>query len=347
MAIIYGPATTFLNAGVATQISITTLSATKFAATYMIRTSLALASIGVVSGVVITFGAEATFLSALGGVSAASAAAVSATAFVVAYGAAFAAQSEARVGTVSGTDITFGSAASFSGAQVTAPKDLSVAALSATAFVVAYADATDSDHGTAKVGTVSGTAIVFGPEAEFLSAGAASKPSATALSSTVFIVAYRDEADSNHGTAKVGAVSGALISFGPEAEFLGANSEDISAAALDASNFVVAYRDVADSGHGTAKVGTVSGTAITFGAEAEFLSSTSATDISATALSASKFVVAYRDTGDSDHGKANAMTTAAYPTAVGATRLAFSAWSRSPHVAVSTTTTVPPTTTSP
>ena len=180
----------------------------------------------------------------------------------------------------------------------------SVAALNVSKFVVAYQDESDGNHGTAKIGTVSGTDITFGDETEFLSVGAAIRVDVAVLSESGFVVAYRDVADSNHGTAKIGTVSGTTITFGAESEFLVGSAEDISVSAFSESGFIVVYRDAADSNHGTAKIGTVSGTTITFGSETEFLSVNGADYIDVEVLSSSGFVVAFRDFSDSSHGTA-------------------------------------------
>jgi len=253
------------------------------------------------------FGAEAEFLPANGAADV-SAASLGSGRFVVAFrDAADGDHGTARVGTVSGTDITFGPEAEF--LPATGASYVSAAALSATAFVVAYRDGSDSGHGTARIGTVSGADITFGPEAEFLSAGAAYNVSVAALGAGKFVVAFRDNADGDHGTARVGTVSGTAIAFGAEAEFLSAGAAtDVAAAAISSTKIVVAYQDNADSGHGTARVGTVSGTDITFGAEAEFLSAGAAVYVSAAALGGSQFVVAYYDAADSGHGTARVGT---------------------------------------
>lgn len=231
-------------------------------------------------------------------------AALSESGFIVAYrddGDSF--HGTAKIGTVSGTNITFGNETEFLSSGEASY--ISVAMLSESGFIVAYRDGADSDHGTAKVGTVSGTTITFGDETEFLSAGAANHISVAMISTTKFVVVYRDDADSYHGTARIGTVSGTTITFGDEQEFLAADSADYnSVAVLDESQFVVAYRDNADSGHGTLKIGTVNGTTTTFDDEVEFLSTGSAIYNFITTLDSSKFVVAYQDQSDSNHGTA-------------------------------------------
>ena len=180
----------------------------------------------------------------------------------------------ARIGTVSGTDITFGPAATFLG---TIPSYVSAAALDSSTFVVCYTDNSDSYHGTAKIGTVSGTAITFGSEAEFLSADGSIFVSVSALGAASFAVAYGDNSDSSAGAMNIGTVSGTDIVFGTRVEFLASSSSQVSAVALSSSSVAVCYSDGTDSGHGTAKAAAIPasgslsgeyGTAV--GAAAEF-----------------------------------------------------------------------------
>ena len=285
------------NAGGTYHISAAFLSATQFVAAYQDRADAnhGKARVGTVTGTAITFGAEAEFNAGVTYWN--SAAALSPTQFVVAYeDQSYQRRGRARAGTVSGTSITFGAVAEFRSTRSEGLQYISVAALSATQFVVAYTDWHDSGDGRAKVGTVSGTSITFGAEAEFRSAGQATHNSVAALSPTQFVVAYTDWHDSGHGTAKVGTVSGTDVTFGAEAEFLSAGGATYnSVAALSATKFVVACQDNFGAGHGTARVGTVTGTAIAFGAVATFNSTGPANRISVAVLSPTQFVAAYED----------------------------------------------------
>lgn len=95
------------------------------------------------------------------------------------------------------------------------------------------------------------------------------------------------------------------IGYGTEKEFQTSGiSERVKVTPLDSTKFVVAYRDASDSGHGTCKVGTVSGSSITFGAETEFLSVTQVDWVWVAAISSTKFVVVYQDENASDEGYA-------------------------------------------
>lgn len=250
------------------------------------------------------FGTETEFLST-GETSWSFAATMNDTQFVVAYqDVVDDGHGTAKIGTVSGTTITFGPETEFLSANW--PSDISIAVLSATKFVIVYRDGSDDDKGKAKIGTVSGTDITFGAFTEFLSVGRARYNSVTALSDTKFVVGYEKFADSNHGTAKVGTVSGTDITFGAETEFLSADGAGyIFVAALSGTKFVVAYGDGSDSYNGKAKIGTVSGTDITFGVEEEF-GNTGASFNSIAVFSGTKFVVAYM--GDSNHGTAKVGT---------------------------------------
>jgi hypothetical protein len=95
-----------------------------------------------------------------------------------------------------------------------------------------------------------------------------------------------------------------ISSYGTASVFESANSAYISATALSATKFVVCYRDLGNSGYGTARVGMVDGSNnLTWGTVSVFKSAAS-NYISATALSDTKFVVCYRDNGNSDYGTA-------------------------------------------
>ena len=209
----------------------------------------------------------------------------------------------AVVGTVSGTSISFGTAVVFESASTTY--------ISATfdsnsnKVVIAYRDGGNSNYGTAVVGTVSGTSISFGTPVVFNSATSNYNSATFDSNSNKVVIAYRDSGNSHYGTAIVGTVSGTSISFGTAVVFESADSRDISATFDSNSNkVVIAYQDLGNSSYGTAVVGTVSGTSISFGTAVVF-ESASTTYISATFDSNSnKVVIAYKDIGNSNYGTA-------------------------------------------
>ena len=156
-----------------------------------------------------------------------------------------------------------------------------------------------------------GPAAVFNPAATFLHIAAAR------LTDSKFVVAYRDLGNSDYGMAIVGQVSGTDITYGAEYVFNAAITQYESVAALSDTKFVVAYWDGGNSGYGTAIVGQVAGSVISYGSEVVF-SAASTEYASVAALSDTMFVVAYRDSV-STHGVARVGevtgTTISYGTA--------------------------------
>ncbi|WP_282080668.1 Ig-like domain-containing protein [Aquimarina algiphila] len=148
-----------------------------------------------------------------------------------------------------------------------------------------------------------GTATTFTGTDFFL------EPSAVALSTTQFVIAYRSSASGTPGEAIVGTLSGNAISFGNRTQFastVGATHTAISA--ISATQFIVAFEDergVADVGE--MRIGTVSGNTISFGSSFDFAPG-DVDAIEMEALSSSSHIVVYRDVEDSNRGKAKIIT---------------------------------------
>ena len=215
----------------------------------------------------------------------------------------------AIVGTVSGTSISFGTAVVFEAANV---DNISATFDSnSNKVVIAYSDIGNSDHGTAIVGTVSGTSISFGSAVVFEAADSDKIKTSFYASSNKVVICYRDRGNSNYGTAIVGTVSGTSISFGTPVVFLAANAGSINSPIYDSvsNKVVISFKDVGNSSYGTARVGTVSGTSISFGTAVVFNSgSTQFFQGAAYNPNIQRSVIAYRDDGDSSIGKYNVGT---------------------------------------
>ena len=207
------------------------------------------------------------------------------------------------VGTVSGTSISFGTPVVFESANCTATS--ATFDSNSNKVVIAYTDGGNSSYGTAIVGTVSGTSISFGTPAVFESAGI-SYPKATFESnSNKVVIAYRDNGNSSFGTAIVGTVSSTSISFGAAAVFESSNSVYISSTFDSLNNkVVISYNDYSNSQNGTAVVGTVSGTSISFGTPVVFEGATTTYTAATFDSNSNKVVIAYTDGGNSSHGTA-------------------------------------------
>jgi len=226
---------------------------------------------------------------------------------------------DAIVGTVSGTAISFGSAVTFNNSVTS---DIAITFDSnSSKVIIAYESAGGSpaNRGYARVGTVSGTGISFGTEVRLHEDSTTIEHTIATFDSTnnKVIVGYRDAGNSNLGTFLVGTVSGTDISFGPRRDFdassVWAKTPSISFD-TQAGKFVVGYRDSNNNNYGTLKVGTVSGTNITFGSEVVYEQAT--TDHFASAYDSfnKKVVISYRDDGNSNYGTAVVFQAAATPT---------------------------------
>jgi len=209
---------------------------------------------------------------------------------------------KAIVGTVSGTSISFGTAAVFASNVNTIS---AVYDSNAQKVVIAYRNSNNSNYGTAVVGTVSGTSISFGSSTVFNSALTQNISAVYDSNAQKVVIAYRDDNNSDYGTAVVGTVSGTSISFGSTTVFNSAQPTYISATFdSNAQKVVIAYRDQGSYGLGTAIVGTVSGTSISFGTKVVFNNSSGISNYIAATFdsNANKVVIAYRDDGNSEYG---------------------------------------------
>lgn len=117
------------------------------------------------------------------------------------------------------------------------------------------------------------------------------------------VVAYMDQGNSSYGTAVVGTVSGTSISFGTPVVFEAASVNSISTT-FDSSNgkIVISYRDVGSSSAGTAIVGTVSGTSISFGTAVVFNSTNSTNNSAVFDSSSNKVVISWSDVSNGFYG---------------------------------------------
>jgi hypothetical protein len=168
--------------------------------------------------------------------------------------------------------------------------------------VIVYRDGGNSEHGTAVVGTVSGTSISYGTPVVFEAAEAAHFGIAFDSNSNKVVISFRDAGNSNYGTAIVGTVDGTSISFGSPVVFSSANSYYMGAT-FDSSNNKVVI--VYSTGTMKAIVGTVSNTSISFGTAVQFDSGSTAKAAAATFDSnAGKVVIAWQDSGDGSKGHA-------------------------------------------
>ena len=189
-------------------------------------------------------------------------------------GVTVALQSDGTVEAVGIFPESFGSPEVFESAAVSGGSGDNMAAVYDSGndrVVVFYRDYGNSNYGTAVVGTISGTSISFGSPVVYESATVDYVRAAFDAGAGKTVTAYRDQGNSNYGTSVVGTVSGTSISFGATAVFESDNVH-VYGVAFDSSagKVVISYIDYGNNAYGTAIVGTVSGTSISFGSATVF-----------------------------------------------------------------------------
>lgn len=177
----------------------------------------------------------------------------------------------AVVATVSGSTLTFGTPVVFSSSQVNY-----IAATFDSVngkVVIPFLDVSSAGDGRCVVGTVSGTGISFGNAANFESGQPTFNSATYDSANEKVVIAFKD---SSPYKCVVGTVSGTSISFGTAVEFE-TGSTGYCGISYDSTNekVVVAFKDTGNSNYGTAIVGTVSGTSISFGSQVVFASANS------------------------------------------------------------------------
>jgi len=231
------------------------------------------AAVGTVSGTTISFGSAVVAKSATTQQLAISFDPSNSGKFVFVYGYGGNLDGASIVGTVSGTSISFGSEVVFNAGT----SDFNSVAFdpnNAGKFVVVYQDGSNGSKGTSRAGTVSGTSISYGNEIVFNEYN-------SSYTSVAFdpntagqcVVVYKDANNSNYGTAKLGRVNAAsYISWEYPFVFNSGttNYTSLSFDPKNATKFVVVYQDASNSQYGTARVGTISGVSLSYGAEVVF-----------------------------------------------------------------------------
>jgi hypothetical protein len=215
----------------------------------------------------------------------------------------------AIVGTISGTSVSFGTRVAFESdnAESMAVTFDSNSNKIVIAFRYAQFPSGTYGYGYVIIGTVSGTSITFsGAKIAFNSANTTNiGPDGIDFDSTAnkVVIAFRDDGNSDYGTAIVGTVSGTSITFGSEA-VIETNQTMYHSVTYDPTTdrTVIAYRNESSSGYGQAKVGEISGTSITLGASANFEAASTNFIVSDFDSSQNKVVIAYSDAGNSAYG---------------------------------------------
>lgn len=337
-------------------VSIASLTSTKFVIAYSDTDNsyYGTAVIGDISGNTITYGSEYVFNSA--NTNNISVSALNSTKFVVAfsdvdvYGYH---NGTAVIGDVSGNTITFGAEYVFNFWK-TSP--IAVTGLTSDRFVVAYGnhdymgrpfvalgdvtgntitypfidriedfddpiwyisiDAINSQEfivvlslyfidNCAIIGTIFEDSIIFhNPMDTFYIGEIFDYCSVATLSENFFVIAFSDSYHSEDCYAIIGERYGNIVDYGPLYELNPDNSHFVSVTALNSTKFVIVYKDMGNSGNGTAVICERFGQLISDISEEYIFNPDITSSISVVNLSVNKFVIAYEDNGNSGYGTA-------------------------------------------
>ena len=208
---------------------------------------------------------------------------------------------KAVVGNLSGTTATFGTAVTVGNGNDT----LSFSGLQynpnvAKQFVIAFSDANDSYKGKVALGTVSSTVITMQADVIYdtNNLGSGSRPSVAFDPNTSgnFVIIYKRAGAAGNGL--VCTISGTTITANSPTTF-GTNAEHLDCAFdPNTANKVVAVYQGSPGDYGTAIIGTVSGTAISFGAINVFESAaTQYPSVDYNPATANHFAIAFKGSG--------------------------------------------------
>ena len=185
--------------------------------------------------------------------------------------------SDGKLTSISGTSVTesIGSMTTFESASTQTYSRSVCKTQNANQIVIVYQDSSNSSHGTAVVGTITGTSIVFGTPVVFEAANTNHIAATFDENAGRVVIVYYDYDNSNYGTAIVGTVSGTgsggTINFGTPAVYHSSGTSYYNTIVYDsnAQKVCIGYRGGGNSNHATARVGTVdpSDNSITFGTE--------------------------------------------------------------------------------
>ena len=223
-------------------------------------------------------------------------------------------KNEARVATISGNSVSFGT-------EVFLPTQGDAHVPSRTnicfdsnvnKFLVIWYDSNDGNKGKSAVGTISGTNVSFGSTVTFHNASTDWMACSFDPDTNKILVVYEDAADSNKGKAVVGTISGTSISYGSEVEFRSDTDGLDQIGAVYDTNLnahVITYFNNQTPRYIETVVGQISGTTATF--STPVVLTNSITDEIAYPTfdpDTNKVIVAYRDDDDSGKGKAIVLT---------------------------------------
>jgi len=221
-------------------------------------------------------------------------------------------QGKARVGTVSGTTITWGAEHNFSTNDVT---ECSITYDSSADRILINAnrdDGTGNYYGVAVAASLSGTSLTFGTIVQYGGANCDQFRSVYDPDTSRTLTFYRDGSVSYYGRYVVQSVSGTTVTNGTPATFSSDNTYHMGVT-YDTNSQRVVVCHPTSFGNGVCSVGTVTGGAtnsISFGSQAEFLSTTTQWISAAFDSTNNKVLLGFQDNNNSSRASACVGTVA-------------------------------------
>jgi len=218
---------------------------------------------------------------------------------------------QSKIGTVSGTSISYGSSQNFN-SGTTERISISFDPNTSGKFVVGYKDSASTNRVTVRGASYTGTTVTYGTVAQpQTGAGQYTKVSYDLNTAGKFVLAFTNNADGDKGYSYICTqASNDSVTFGTAVIFESGQVYHMDLAfSTVANNFIVTYRDVGTSNNGTANVGVVSGTGITYGTKAVYNAGNSYDNrIAIDPNSAGHFAVGYMDYGAGGSAPSKAIT---------------------------------------
>jgi hypothetical protein len=201
------------------------------------------------------------------------------------------------VGTISGTSISYGTRTTFQN-DTSNTNFINLIKLSDSTVFITYSAGSSTALGYSRIATISGTSATYADQYQH-SFNRTEYVTATKLSPTSIFIAHRNS--SNNGISKIATISGTVISYGPDSNYLSGTIFYQSCVAVNATTVVIGYQNNSNSNHGNTKVGTISGTTITWGSQLTF-NSGNTEYIDMQLFGTDKIIYVYTDQGNASKG---------------------------------------------
>ena len=248
--------------GITTEISLASMSGTHFVVAFRDNDDFNKGKViaGSLSGVTITIAVDTATIFETGGINYISLASMSSTHFVIAFtDTGNSNKGKVIAGSLSGViiTITLDTATIF---ETGATKNISLASMSSTHFVIAFQDDADSDKGKVIAGSLSGITItIIEDGATTFETGWFNHPSIISISAISFVIVFSDGLDSAKGKAINGYISGTTIKIilDSAVTFESGLTYYLSAALMSNFYFIAAFVDITDSSKGKVIAGRV------------------------------------------------------------------------------------------